>query len=126
MPIFSQLFATIALSFANLFARWFAFGAAMRAAMYTTWMVTFSAFMTAVYVCINSLYSMVMGFSGSGGGASWASMFFVGLGMFVPSNAGAVIACVSSVWIATAIYKIKKQGLFMAVAGGGGLVTTSR
>lgn len=123
MPIFAQLFATIALGFANLFARWLTFGVSMKLAMYTTWMVTFSAFLATVYVCINSLYSTVSAFGGAGdGGVSWVRLFFVGLGMLIPSNAGAVIACVSAVWIATAVYKVKKQGLFMAASGGTSLV----
>lgn len=120
MPLFAQLFASIALGLANLFARWLTFGVSMKLAMYTTWMVTFSAFLVAVYVCINGLYAQVSTFSVSSG-ASWERFFFVGLGMLIPSNAGAVIACVSSVWIATAVYKVKKQGIFMA-AGGSSLV----
>jgi hypothetical protein len=122
MPLFAQLFSSIALGFANLFARWLTFGVSMRLAMYTTWMVTFSAFLATVYVCINSLYSTVSAFgAGRSGAVSWVRLFFVGLGMLIPSNAGAVIACVSAVWIATAVYKIKKQGLFM-MAGGSSLV----
>lgn len=113
MPIFAQLFASIAMGFANFFVRWFTSNISMKLALYTTWMITFSAFLAAVYICINALYSTVAMFTVTSG-LSWVRFFFVGLGMFIPANAGAVIACVSSVWIATAGYKIKKQGLFMA------------
>jgi len=119
MPVFATLFGAIATSFVTLFSTYFSFKVALKLAAYTTWMVVFTAFLGSVYVCINSLYSMVNTWgAGAGGGAStWVRFFWVGLGMFVPSNAGAVIACISSVWIATAVYKVQKQGMFLAAGG---------
>jgi hypothetical protein len=113
MPLLAGLIGSIATALVGFFARFLSFKLALKFASYTTWLAVFGAFLISVYVCLSSLYGMVSGLlSGSNGsGISWVSMFFMGVGMFIPANAGAVVACVGSVWIATGIYKIQKDGI---------------
>ena len=111
MPLFATLFGSIASAFVSFFALFFEYRVALKLAAYTTWIAVFSAFLVSVFVCVSSLLSMVTSASVSGGGA-WVSMFFMGVGMFIPSNASAVMACVGSVWISTSIYSVQKQGIF--------------
>ena len=70
-----------------------------------------TAFIASVHVCLSSLYSMVGSGGGGGGGVGWLRYFWMGLGMFIPSNAGAVMSCLGSVWIGTEVYKIRKTGV---------------
>lgn len=60
------------------------------------------AFFTAVQTCINGLFSMT---SHSG----LPSPFLNGVGMFIPSNAGTVLSCWSSVWAACVVYSMKSR-----------------
>lgn len=118
MPIFAQLIGTIAMGFANLFVRWFSFGLSMRLAVYSTWMITTTTFLAAVYICINALHDQLGTYAVGGGPAeAWVRFFFVGLGVLIPANAGAVLACVSSVWVGTGLYRIKKQAMFLMAGG---------
>jgi len=113
MPLFATLIGSLASAFVSLFSTFMGYKYALKLAAYTVWITVFTAFLTAVYVCMSSLYGMVSGLStgGGGGGTGWVSYFFMGVGMFIPANAGAVIACVGSVWIATGIYKFQKDAI---------------
>lgn len=114
MPLLAQFIGSLAGALANLFSRYMSFGLALKYASYTAWMVVLSAFLASVYVCMSSLYAMVSGLiSGGGGdgGPGYMRWLFIGLGMFIPANAGAVIGCVGSVWISTSVYKIQRDGI---------------
>lgn len=63
-----------------------------------------AAFLTAVSVCASSLLAMIST-------AGLPSRFVMGLGMFIPSNAVAVMACLSSVYLACLVYRLKLEAL---------------
>lgn len=111
MPLFATLFGSIASALVSLFARFVGFKTALKLAAYTTWIAVFTAFLIAVFVCVSSILSYVTSF-GSLGGFAWVRFFWMALGMFIPANASAVMSCVGSVWIATNIYRVQKQGIF--------------
>lgn len=113
MPLFATLVGSIATGFVAILSRFFIFSTALKFAAYGTWIVVMGVFLGTVYVCTSTLYnSAVAMVSTSGVNGGMLSAFFMGLGMFIPANAGGVLACVSSVWIATNIYKVQRQGIF--------------
>jgi hypothetical protein len=86
------------------------------------WIALVAALLTTVFICLDSLYGMASAiFSGAGSGSGWWTAFFMGVGMFIPSNAGAVLACVASVWLATNIYRVQSFAI-KTFHGGGALV----
>lgn len=112
MPLFAGFIGTIATALATFFAQFMGFKLALKLAAYLTWLSVFTAFLATVYICVNSLYTGASAlFNGGGGGGGWLSYFGMGLGMFIPGNAGAVMSCVGSVWIATGIYKFQKDAI---------------
>lgn len=113
MPLLATFIGSIASALASLFGQFMGFKLALKLAAYTAWMLVLVAYVVSVRVCLDSLFSLVGTLiSGAGaGGAGWVSYFFMGVGMFIPSNAGAVMACIGSVWIATSIYKIQRHGI---------------
>jgi hypothetical protein len=113
MPIFAKLVGAIATGLVAVLGRFMLYSQALKYAAYGAWIVVMGTFLGTVYVCTNSLYTSAVGMIASSGvNGGFVSAFFMGLGMFIPANAGAVLACVSSVWIATNIYKVQKQGIF--------------
>lgn len=110
MPIFATLVGSIASALVGLFARFLSFKLALRLASYTTWLGIYVALLGTVYVCLSSLYAFTSSV-GATGGVSWMSYLWVGLGMFIPANAGAVMSCVASIWIATGIYSFQKNAV---------------
>lgn len=62
------------------------------------------AFLAAVTTCVSGLLSAL---SGSG----LPSRFLMGLGMFIPSNASAVLSCVATVWLACVVYRLKLEAI---------------
>lgn len=62
------------------------------------------AFFAAIAACMSALLSMVSG-------AGLPSRFVMGLGMFIPSNAVAVMACLGSVYLACIVYRLKLNAL---------------
>lgn len=111
MPLFAALFGSVATALVQLFSQFVGYRVALKLAAYTTWIAVFTALLISVFVCVSSLLAMVTSTGGTAGGG-WVRYFWVGLGIFIPSNANSVIACVSSVWIATSIYAVQKQGIF--------------
>ena len=119
MPLLATFIGSLSSALVGLFSRFLSFKVALQFASYTTWIAVLSAFLLSVYVCLSSLFGMVGALSSGGGGGggggglagSMVSMFFMGVGVFIPANAGAVISCVGSVWIATSVYKIQKHGI---------------
>lgn len=122
MPIFATFLLSISNALATFFARFIAIEAAVKLAAYVAWIALLAALLTSLYVCLSNLYTMASGlFGGVSVGQGWTSFFFVGLGIFVPSNAGAVMACVASVWLSTNIYRVQSFAI-KNFHGGGALV----
>ena len=111
MPLFATLFGSFASALASLFSLFFGYRTALKLAAYTAWIAVFSALLVSVFVCVSSLMSGVISAAGSLG-IGWPSRFLMGLGVFIPSNAVSVMACVASVWISTSIYRVQKDGIF--------------
>lgn len=113
MPVLATFIGSIASALVELFSKFMGYKLALKFASYTTWLAILAAFLISVYVCLSSLFGMASGFSsgGGGGGASWVRFFWMGVGMFIPPNAGAVMSCIGSVWISTSMYKIQKDGI---------------
>ena len=114
MPLFATLIGSISGALVGLFGRIMGFQAALKLAAYTTWLAVFTAFLGSVYFCMSSLYSMISALISGGGatnGISWLRYFFMAIGMFIPANAGAVVACLGSVWIACGIYKFQRDAI---------------
>jgi len=111
MPLFATLVGSLATAFASLFSTFMGFKVALKLAAYTAWLLIFTTFLASVYVCVSALYAGMGALISGGGGTGWVAYFFMGVGMFIPANAGAVVACVGSVWIATGIYKFQKDAV---------------
>lgn len=109
MPLLAKLIGAVAVFLTGFLARFFAFGVALKLASYTVWIAVFGTFLVTVFVCVQNLVGMVSG--GTGSGPGWVHFFLMGVGMFVPANAGAVMSCVGSVWIATSVFKIQRRGI---------------
>jgi hypothetical protein len=62
------------------------------------------ALFTAIGTCVSSILGML---SASG----LSARFLMGLGMFIPSNAGAVMACLGSIYLACIVYRLKLTAL---------------
>ena len=114
MPLLSKLFAFIATGLVAVLGRFMSYTMAAKFASYTAWITIVGAFLASVFVCISSLLTAVQAvFSSAGGGVNGGlvSALGMGMGMLIPANAGGVLACVASVWMATAIYKMQQFGI---------------
>ena len=114
MPLLATFIGSIASALVTFFARFLSYKVAIQLAAFTTWLAVITAFAVSVHVCLASLYGFVASPGGGGGGGvggSWVRYLWMGLGMFIPANAGAVMSCIGSVWIATEVYKIRKTGI---------------
>ena len=109
MPLLARYVGSIALFFGEILAKYLGKKAAIAAGSFLAWLSILAAFVTTVSVCLNSLYSTVQ--AGVATAGPWAAKAAMGLGMFIPSNAGAVLSCMASVWIGCAVYKIRKTGI---------------
>lgn len=109
MPLLAKFIGAIATFFLGIFGRYLSFKAALKLASFLSWLAVLTAFITAVSICLNSLHGFVS--AGVASGGSWLSFFAMGLGMFIPANAGAVVSCMASVWIGSQVYKIRKVGI---------------
>lgn len=121
MPIFATLLLGLANALASLFSKFIGIEAAIKLAAYIAWLALLTALLTSLYICLSSLYGMAAAIFGGGSGAGWVQMFFMGVGMFIPANAGAVMACVGSVWLGTNIYRVQSFAI-KSFHGGGALV----
>lgn len=108
MPLLAGFIGSMVAGLAGFLARWIGFQAALKLASYLTWIAVATAFLASTFVCVSSLYGMI---SGGGGGSGWVRWFWIGLGMFIPSNSVAVMSCIASVWIATSVWKIQRVGI---------------
>ena len=104
MPLFATLVAACINGLTTFYAAVMTYQQAIAWARRTYIIALGTAFMFAVKACVTALLGMVAG-------ASLPSRFMMGLGMFIPSNAGPVLACIGSVWLACVIYRLKIEGL---------------
>lgn len=111
MPVLATFIGSMASALVELFSKFMGYKLALKFASYTTWLAVLAAFLISVYVCLSSLFGMVSSGGGGGGSGDWVRLFWMGLGMFIPPNAGAVMSCIGSVWISTSIYRIQKHGI---------------
>lgn len=112
MPLFAKLFGGFAAGLTALLSTIMGYQLALKLAAYTAWMVTLTAWITTMLICVRAMWNLVAAFFSGGG--SWSTVsgaIAFGLGVIVPSNAGTVLACCSSVWLGTCIYKIQKHGI---------------
>jgi hypothetical protein len=113
MGAFAKFVGLLASGFVTVLGRFMAFKLALKYSAYATWLVVFGIFLGTVFVCISALAATVTALLGLAGGINggFLAALAMGLGMFIPANAGSVLACLASVWIATNIYKVQKAGL---------------
>ena len=112
MPLLATLMASLASGLATLLSTIVGYRLALKLAAYTVWVSLTVAFTMTTLVCVTSLWSMAAGyFSGGGSIASISGAIAIGLSMIIPPNAGVVLSCCSSVWIAAQVYRLQKQGL---------------
>lgn len=112
MPLLAGLLASLSSAFAAFFVQFLSLRVAAKLAAYSAWMVLMSAFLVSVFVCVSSLLAMLTTGPGSGaGGPGWLSYFMMGVGIFIPANAAAVMSCVGSVWIATYVFQTQAKAL---------------
>ncbi len=111
MPLLAGFLGSAIGSLAAFFAKYLTEKIALGLAAFLAWMAVLAVFVGSVLLCLNSLYA-VAGNGGSGGsGGDWVRYFWMGLGMFIPSNAGAVMTCLGSVWVGTEVYKVRRTGI---------------
>ena len=109
MPLLATFIGSIATFLLGVFSRFLGFKVALQLASFLSWLAVLTAFVVAVSACLNSLYGFVA--AGVAGGPGWLARFAMGLGMFIPANAGAVVSCMGSVWIGAQVYNIRKVGI---------------
>lgn len=112
MPLFATMVAGLGSAFVSLFSKFMGIQAALKLASYAAYLSIIAVFTASVYVCIGGLLTYVSGFQPSGGGGGgWVQYFMMGLGMFIPSNAGGVLSCIGSVWLACNVYRLQHVGV---------------
>lgn len=104
MPLFATLVGAAINGLVKFYGLALGLGESIVWARRTFIIALWLAFLAAVSVCVKSLLGAIV-FSGLPRG------FVMGLGMFIPSNAVAVLACVGSVWLACVIVRLKVDGL---------------
>jgi hypothetical protein len=109
MPLFAKLFMGVASALVSFFAIFFEMKVAAKLAAYTLWITMFTALLVSVFICVQNIFGYINVWMVSG--PAWLSFFMMGVGMFIPSNASALMTCQGSIWIATAVYKMQKQGI---------------
>ena len=109
MPLLAKFIGVIATFFVSIFSSFLGVKAALHLASFVAWVAILTAFVASVSGCLNLLYGAVA--AGVAGGPEWLSRFMMGVGMFIPANAGGILSCMASVWIGAQVYKIRKTGL---------------
>lgn len=110
MPVLAIFLSSLTTAVISFLVKFFTERVAIALASFVIWLGVLTAFAASVHFCLASLQSFVTTSTG-GGGSSWIKYFWMGLGMFIPANASAVMSCVGSVWLGTEVYKIRKAGL---------------
>lgn len=109
MPLLAAFIGSLASGLATLFATQMAYTTALKLAAYVTWITVAGVFVASVFACCSALYGMLG--SIGGGGSGWTRYLWMGMGMFIPQNATAVMSCIASVWIASSVWKIQRIGI---------------
>jgi len=104
MPLFATLVSGAINGLISFYSLVLGYQQAIAWARRTFIVLLMVAFFAAVKVCVGSLLGMVAS-------SAIPSGFAMGLGMFIPSNAGPVLACLGSVWLACVTYRLKLDGL---------------
>lgn len=112
MPVLAGFLGSVIGSLAAFFGKYLTEKIALGLAAFLAWLAVLGVFVASVLLCLNSLYSVAgTGGPGGTGGVGWVRYFWMGLGMFIPSNAGAVMTCLGSVWVGTEVYKVRRTGI---------------
>lgn len=114
MPLLANFIGVLAQFFAGFLARFMSFGLALKYASWLAWSAVIVGYVVAVTVCmvaVKGAFGAALGGLGAPSSSNWVGYFAVGLGMVIPSNAPALLACMASVWITTQVAKIQKQGI---------------
>lgn len=111
MPFFATLVSGLFNGLLAFFSSFLSYQLAIAAARRTMIVGLMVAFFAAVTTCVNLLLTAVSNFFSGGGGGSLLEWFVMAVGMFIPSNAGAVLSCLASVWVACVTYRLKMDGL---------------
>lgn len=106
MPLFASLVAACINGLTTFYAVVLTYQQAIAWARRTFIIALMAAFCVAVKVCMTALLGMIATTAGA-----LPSRFLMGLGMFIPGNAAAVLACMGSVWLACVIMRLKLEGL---------------
>jgi len=104
MPLFATLVAACINGLTVFYGSVMAANQAMAWARRTFILALMTAFFVAVKVCVSSLLAQAST-------VGLPSKFLMGLGMFIPNNAAAVLACMGSVWLASVMVRLKIDGL---------------
>lgn len=104
MPLFATLVAAAINGLTSFYALVLTYEAAITWARRTFILAIVTAFFLAVSACVQLLLSAVAN-------AALPTRFVMGLGMFIPSNAVAVMSCLASVWLACVMVRLKIDGL---------------
>lgn len=107
MPLFATLVAACINGLVAIFGVMMATSEAIKWARRVFIIALMAAFCVAVKVCMSTLLGYIASFHAGG----LPSRFMMGLGMLIPSNATAVLACMGSVWLACVILRLKMDGL---------------
>lgn len=108
MPLFAGVFISAMQGLIGFFATFMSYQLAVQWGRRVFIIAIMAAFFVAVQVCVSSLLGMV---SVGPGGGPLVSKFMMGVGMFIPANAGPVLACLGSVWLGCVVYRLKVDGL---------------
>lgn len=111
MPLFATLVSGLFNGLLTFFGSFLSYQLAIAAARRTMIVGLMVAFFAAVSTCVNLLLSSVSSFFAGGGSGSLLEWFVMAVGMFIPANAGAVLSCLASVWVACVAYRLKMDGL---------------
>lgn len=114
MPLLANFVGVLAQFFAGLLSRFMGFSLALKYASWLAWSAVIAAYFTSVVACIlaaKSAFVAALGALGPASASNWVGYFGVGLGMVIPDNAPALLACMATVWITTQVVKIQKQGI---------------
>lgn len=109
MPLLAAFLGSAIASLAAFFGKFLVERVAVSLASFLAWLGVLTAFIVSVSACLTALSNAVT--SSVPSDVGWLSFFWMGLGMFIPANAGAVLSCLGSVWIGTEVYKIRKTGI---------------
>ena len=108
MPIFAALVKAIHLAWVGLLSNVLFYVFTVTWARRAFIVALGVAFFAAVGTCASYLLGIVSSFAAVG---PYAARFVQGVGMLIPSNAVAVLACLATIWLACIVYRLKLEAL---------------